>query len=293
MEPLLDESFLRQLQTIKTLAQKGVKGENAGIHRSMKSGSSMEFMDYRKYQPGDDIRYVDWNVYARTNRLFVKLFHAEKDQKLYIMMDASGSMATGNADKLTYVKKITAALGYLGLAGQDQVGITTFSDRIEQIKSPQRGKDVYLSLLDFLTGLNAKGQTDINAVLESFCAAGHQPGQVVVISDFLSPKGFKKGFRALAGSKFKLSVIQVVALDEIDPDFKGRLSLADVETGQQLSLQVNDRMKALYRQKMTAYLSDIRMFCQNRGIDYHLVDTSVPFTDFFLGYLGARQERNQ
>lgn len=287
MEPLLEESFLRRLETLKLMARKGMKGRDAGIHRSRRSGSSMEFMDYRKYQPGDDIRYVDWNVYARTDRLFVKLFHAEKDLTLHILLDRSRSMAVPEA-KFLFARKIAAAVSYMGLAGQDQVGISAFNDTMGPIRLPERGKDVYLSVLHYLSDLEPGGKTDFNSALTDFAQAGHKPGIVVVVSDVLAPGGYEDGLRALVLSRFNLSLIQVLTPEERHPTFKGRFALTDVETGQERLFTANKKMKQAYVKKMADYMAGLDAFCSGMGIDYHLADAGSSFDNFFLGFLRSR-----
>ncbi len=288
-ESFLDEAFLRKLETIRILAQKGIKGKTSGIHRSYKSGSSQEFMDYRRYHPGDDMRYVDWSVYGRTDQLFIKLFHAEKDLTLHILVDTSKSMEFGYSSKADYAKKIVAALSYIGLANQDQVGVTSFSEIIGQTKSPERGKDVYLSVLNYLKSLNVEGKTNFNTCLEQFANEGNKPGIVVVISDLLDPLGYKDGLRALIHSKFKLTLIHVLAQEEIGPTFKGNYALQDIETGIARNFFTDKKILQQYEKKMTDYLNDISNFCRQRGIDYHLANTEVPFEDFFLEYLKCEQ----
>lgn len=287
METLLDEAFLRRLETLKFLAQKDAQGRLSGIHKSIRSGSSMEFMDYRKYQPGDDIRYVDWHVFGRSDRLFIKLFHAEKELTLHILIDTSASMQKGKPAKLFYAKKIAAALSYLGLAGQDQVGLCAFNESLGPVRSPKQGKDVYLSIVDYLAGLQPSGETLFNQVLETFAASGHKPGVAVVISDLLLPGGFEEGLKALVYSKFKTSIIQVLDPDELNPTLKGRYTFKEVETGREKSFEATRGMKKAYVKRMQAYLSGIRAFCKKVGIDYHLAETSMDFENFFLDYLGT------
>ncbi len=287
MEAFLDDAFLRKLETIRLMAQKGIRGMDSGIHRSHQSGSSLEFLDYRKYHPGDDIRYVDWNIYGRTDRLFIRRFHAEKDMTLHILMDTSLSMKSGIPQKHLYAKKITAALSYIGLSGQDQVGVAAFSDTMGSIKSPERGKDVYLSILNFLSSLEPSGRTDFNASMEAFAETIRAPGMAVVVSDLLDPKGFKDGLKALIRSKFRLALIQVLDREEINPSFVGRFLFSDVETGRTQHLASDQTLLDRYIKKMTALLAETEDFCKKQGIDYHLADTRIPFEVFFLGFLGT------
>jgi uncharacterized protein (DUF58 family) len=147
MESFLDEEFLRKLEKLKILAQRGRKGPTKGEHISWRSGASLEFLDYRKYQVGDDFRYIDWNVYGRLDKLFLKLFRAEEDLNVHILIDTSRSMGTGNPLKDIYAKKIAAALSYIGLANLDRVGITSFSDSLGETQLPEKGRSVYFNLL--------------------------------------------------------------------------------------------------------------------------------------------------
>lgn len=288
MDPLLDETFLRQLEGLKLLARKGIKGKDAGIHRSSHSGAGMEFMDYRKYQPGDDVRYVDWNVYARTGRLFVKLFHAEKDVTLHVLLDRSLSMQQPDT-KFLFAKKVAAAVSYIGLANQDQVGICSFNETMGPVRSPERGKDVCLSVLKYLSDLSPGGVTNFNRALIDFAQAGHKPGIAVVISDVLAPGGYEQGLKALVLSKFNLSLIQVLSPEERQPTFRGRVALTDTETGQVQFFTANRKMKQAYVKKMAAFIAGLNAFCQGKGIDYHLADANASFEDFFLNVLNSRQ----
>lgn len=285
MGMFLDEGFLRKLETLRVLVKKEIKGKNTGIHKSYKTGDSLEFMDYRKYHPGDDFRYVDWNVYGRTERLFIKLFHAEKDLTMHILVDVSRSMSAGDPVKSEYAKKIIAALSYVGLANQDQVGVTSFSETIGKTKSPERGKNVYFSILTYLDSLNIGGETNFNASMESYANVGNRPGIAVIISDLLDPKGYEYGLTAMMHGKFKLVLIQVLGQEEITPLLDGNVTLQDVETGRERNLRANRTMLMLYEKKMKDHLNGIREFCRKRGIGYHLAKTNIPFEDFFLGYL--------
>lgn len=284
---MLDESFLKKLETLKILARKGVRGVDAGVHRSFRPGSSLEFMDFRTYQPGDDLRYVDWKAYGRTNRLFVKLFHNETDQALHILLDTSRSMDSGTPDKALFGKKLAAALAYLGLISQDRVGITPFSASLEESYIPARGKRVYPSLVDFLSGLAWDGETRLNPCLEAFARSGHPRGAVVVVSDLLDPGGCETGLRALCLAGYRPCLIQVLSPAELSPEIDGFVRLTDAETGRQHSLRIDPAMARRYRRQMRRFLDGIRVVCRRTGTDYHLADTAGPFEEFFLEFLAT------
>ncbi len=295
MDSILDDAFLRTLDTMRFMTRTGGRGDSAGVHKSHKSGSSMEFMEYRRYHPGDEIRYVDWHVYGRTNRLFIKLFHAEKDLTLHILVDMSGSMKTcapGAPAKAEYAKKIAAALAYMGLANHDQVGLTAFSDTIGPFLSPEQGRNVYVSMLNTLSDLTPEGRTDFNGSLKAFAGGGNKPGHAVIISDLLDPAGFKEGLNAMLYSKFSLSLIQVLDPMEINPVLNGSITIQDVETKEDGTFFIDEKAVAKYRKHMAVYLAQIDSFCKKQAIDYHLAHTGLPFEDFFIGYLNTDRERH-
>jgi len=286
-ETFLDEAFLRKLETLRILAHKGLKGKNTGLHKTVKSGSSQEFLDYRKYHPGDDLRYLDWNVYGRLSKLMIKLFHAEEDLSIHILVDMSFSMKSGNPSKEIYAKKIIAALSYIGLANLDQVGLTSFSSKLGLTKSPERGKQVYSSIIHYLNTLNVHGSTDFNTALKKYAGSCKKGGIAIVISDLLDENGYESGLKSMISAKFNTTLIQILDPEEISPTLKGYCTLKDVESGQQQTIFINTKTLASYKKTMTKYLSGVHDFCRKNNIDYHLADTNIKFEDFLLGYLNS------
>ena len=284
-ESFLDEDFLRKLEKLKVMAQKGMKGPHRGEHISWRSGASLDFLDYRKYQVGDDFRYIDWNVYGRLDKLFIKLFRAEEDLTIHFLIDMSRSMGEGNPPKDIYARKVVAALCYIGLASLDRVGVTFFNDSLGDARSPERGKQVYLSVLKYLLSLKPEGETDLNAALKEYASTCKRPGIVIVLSDLLDPKGFEEGMEALMYGRFDITLIQMLDREELYPPFEGYLSLNDVETGESKRLALDGTLLDLYRQKISDFLENIKNFCSKNGIDYYFSDTSIPFEDFLLDYL--------
>jgi len=286
-ETFLDEEFLRKLETLRILSQKGIKGKNTGLHNTVKSGNSLEFLDYRKYQPGDDLRYLDWNVYGRQRNLVIKLFHAEEDLTIHILVDMSRSMQMGHPSKEIYAKKIIAALSYIGLANLDQVGLTSFSTSPGTTKSPERGKQVYMSIIKYLNSLETEGKTNFNASLKEYADTCKKGGIAIVISDLLDPSGYKSGLKSMIHAKFNITVIQVLDHEEINPVLKGYCTLSDSETGEERPITINANTRESYRNIMNNYLKEIRDYCRRNSIDYHLADTGINFEDFLLGYLNS------
>ncbi|MBW2060905.1 MAG: DUF58 domain-containing protein [Deltaproteobacteria bacterium] len=285
VESFLDEDFLRRLEKLKILAQQGIKGPSKGEHRSWRSGASLEFLDYRKYQVGDDFRYIDWNVYGRLDKLFVKLFRSEEELNIHILLDMSRSMRAGNPSKEIYAKKVAAALSYIGLANLDRVGVTAFSHTLGDSKPPERGKKVYLSILKYLLSLKPEGKTDLNSCLSEYALTCKRPGIAIILSDLLDPNGVEKGLEALRYRKFDITVVHMLDPEELFPGYNGYLTLRELETGETKKITLNEELLTLYRQKMSSFLNNIRELCYKNGIDYYLSDTGVPFEDFLLDYL--------
>jgi len=284
-ESFLDEDFLRKLERVKILAQKGIKGPTKGEHNSWRSGASLEFLDYRKYQVGDDFRYVDWNVYGRLDKLFLKLFRAEEELSIHILLDMSLSMGTGNPPKEIYAKKITAALAYIGLANLDRVGVTSFTDSLGESQSPRKGRQVYKSILHYLLSIQPKGKTDFNSCLTEYASTCKRPGIAIILSDLLDQKGFEKGLEALQYRKFDITLLQVLDHEELFPSLRGYIVLNEVETHETKKITLDRALLTLYREKMRGFLENIKGFCIESGINYYLSDTSIPFEDFLLEYL--------
>ncbi len=285
VDPFLNEEFLRKLEQLRILAQKRLKGANIAEHTSWQSGGSLEFLDYRKYQLGDDLRYVDWNVFGRLDKLFIKLFQAEKDLPIHILVDMSLSMRAGDPAKDIYVKKIAAALSYIGLANLDRVGITSFGRSLYHSRAPERGRQVYLSILEFLRSLETEGETNLNQSLSEFASSGKQAGIAIILSDLLDPAGIETGLKALAYGKFDIVLIQVLDREELSPQLDGYLKLEDIETGKRISLTLNGTLLEQYRKRMGHHLEQIKEFCLERGVDYYLTHTNIPFEDFLLDFL--------
>ncbi len=284
-DPFLEDDFLEKLEHLLLLAKKKARGMYVGERNSIRTGGSQEFLDYRAYQPGDDLRYVDWNVYGRLGRLFIKLFKAEKEQSIYILLDTSLSMESGNPLKSLYAKKIAAALSYISLANLDRVMVSSFNDRMIFAKMPERGRQVYFLILEFLRNLKTAGSTNLNAALVEFASSVPPNGLVIVLSDLLDERGFEKGVKALHYQNLDINLIQILDHQEIDPILNGFLKLTDIESGTKRELTLDMEMRGLYRNRLENYIAGIREFCLAIGADFFLVDTQTPFNYFLVHYL--------
>ena len=284
-DSFIDDAFLKKLEKLKIVTRKSTRSPLRGEHRSWQSGDGLEFLDYRKYHFGDDLRYVDWSVYSRLDKLFIKLFHAEKGQTAHILLDMSASMRAGNPSKDITAKKIAAAISYICLSNLDKTGLMAFNDKIVAVKAPARGKKQYPEVLKFLLSHNPSDQTNVNGCLAEYASICKNPGIAIILSDLFDPKGYEDGLKALAYRNFDINLIHVLDHEELFWSKTGHLSLLETETGENKVTFVDKQVMALYRKKIDAFISKIKSYCSHYGINYFLCDTRIPFEDLLTAYL--------
>jgi uncharacterized protein (DUF58 family) len=282
---LFDAEFMRKLEMLRLLSRKVFRGQSQNDRTTLRRGIGLEFSDHRRYHAGDDFRYIDWNAYSRLDRLFLKVFTAEEDLTIHLLVDASQSMQLGTPPKIDYARRVAAALGYIGLNSLDRVGVISFADELGRPMPPQRGRQQIFSLFRYFDGLQCHGGTDLNRTLSTYARKSGKTGLAIVISDFFDANGYEKGLDALAYGRFDVLVLQLVDETEINPRLAGSLRLFDIESTQQRKLTVNRRMLELYRQKVAAYFAQMETFCLQRNIEYLRASTVIPFEDLILQYL--------
>lgn len=294
-----DQTFLKKLEYLHIVAKKVFAGRLRAERRSRKTGAGIEFADHRAYTPGDDLRYLDWAVYGRMNRLLLRLFEEEEDLYIYLLIDSSTSMRLGAPSggallsrgpdgriaKLGYAAQLAAALAYLGLSNLDRVAICDFADGLRGQLPPARGKGRIFKVFDFLSALRPDGQTDLAAGLSSFVHRTRRRGVVVVLSDFYDFAGYEEGLNLLRYHRFDVSVIQVIDPHESRPGLRGDLELADMETGERRQVTLTDAMCTAYARAHSDYCQALESFCTARSIGYLRADTDVPFEDMVLRLL--------
>ncbi len=285
LDSFIDDEFLKQLEKLKIVSRKNTRNPRRGEYRSWQSGEGFEFLDFRKYHLGDDLRYVDWSVYGRLDKLFIKLFHAEKGQTAHILLDISRSMDSGTPSKDITAKKIAAALSYICLSNLDKTGLMAFNNQIVKINPPARGKKQYLAVLNFFQSLKPSGQTNVNGSLKEYAAICKNPGIAIIISDFFDPKGYEDGLKALAYRDFDINLIQVMNHEELYWSKTGHLVLNECETGEKKVTFVNKNLLEIYRKKIDEFISGIKNYCSHYGMNYFLCDTHIPFNILLTDYL--------
>jgi uncharacterized protein (DUF58 family) len=286
---LFDEQFQRKLDYLALVSKRVFAGRMRAERRTKKSGSGVEFADHRDYQPGDDFRYLDWNVYQRFGRLLLRLYEEEEDLAVYIIVDTSASMAFGDGEgeggrgtKLQYAKKVCAALGYVALANLDRVSIIGANGQALDRMPETRGKARIFKVFRFLRELEAGGSTDLEAALKSFVAQNKRRGLAVVISDLYDPKGFDRGINVLRYNKFDTFVVHVVDSKEKTPPLHGDVLIYDCETGEEREVTVTAKVLQRFEQAHGAYLAEIERFAATHQVPYIRADITVPFDELIL-----------
>lgn len=282
---LLDAQFLRRLDRLGLRSRRITRGLLRGERRSPRQGRGVEFADYRSYQIGDDFRYVDWNIYSRLDRLFIKLFSEEEDINVHLFVDGSRSMGWGTPDKLDYAVRLAAAVGYVGLRNLDRVGAVVFSDGPQRVLPLHRGRGHILQLFEFLSQVEPRGISDLGATMRRYVYQTKRRGLLIVISDLWLPGGYEEGLKLARFHRFEPFVIHVVSDDELTPGVRGDVNLVDVESAASVDVSVDGHALEAYGRARDAYFAGIERFCLRQQIDYLRASTSIPFDDLVLRYL--------
>jgi uncharacterized protein (DUF58 family) len=287
---LFDSVFLAKLQQLHLLARRLFRGEHRAERRSRQIGSSLEFADYRNYSWGDEPRTIDWAVYARTERLFVKLFEQERDLDLHFLIDVSASMrwapAGAATPKLDTARRVAAALGYIALANLDRVNVGWFDSRLGDDLGLTRGKAQFHEILEFLRAApEPAGPTALATCLRAFTQRLKRRGLVFVISDFFDPAGWEEALALLRYDQFQVHTVQILHPAELDPGLLGDVRLSEIETGEAVDLTATESLVKAYREQVAAYLQELEGYCLRSGIGYALATTDVPFEDLVLKVL--------
>ncbi|KIG12347.1 hypothetical protein DB30_01579 [Enhygromyxa salina] len=284
---LFDDEFLRQLELLQVVARRLIRGRQRAERKTKKVGSGLEFADHREYSPGDDIRAVDWGVYARLGQTLVRLFEEDEDLPLRVVVDVSDSMLTKDGQKLIYAQKIAAALAYVGLAGLDRVGLTAFSSTIHETLPAIRGKGRIFRVFEFLKNTKIGGPTSIAAGCKRVAAQASQPGVTVVLSDFYDLEGAFDGLNMLRFRKHEVVAIQVldpIEANPIDTGLRGDVTLVDVEGDGANSRDVTLSAALLkaYAEAHERFCTQLENKCRSRGMPFFRASIDEPFEDLVL-----------
>jgi len=301
---LLTPEILRRLEQFQLLAARRAKSSSKGERRSRARGQSVEFADYRNYVHGDDFRYLDWNLYGRLERLFLKLYEEERELPVRIFLDASESMTFGEPRKFDFARQVAAAIGYVALSGFDRVSVIPFpaldANRGGQNLEPAtfnlelasrgalrsvRGKKSTIQFFQNLSALSAGGSANLNDSLRRGAIEARQAGVAVVLSDFLDPAGYDSGLTALVGRGFQVDIVQILAPEELSPTTFGDLRLIDSESGALQEVTFGRYRMKSYQQTVQSFLQRLREFSQGRGINFFTASSNTSLEELLLKQL--------
>jgi len=281
---VVDEALLSEIEALQTLLKNNVAGMFGGNHQSKNFGSSCEFADYRDYVPGDDISKIDWNVYARFDKLYQKLYLDERQMHTKIYIDASKSMQHGTPEKAEQAIKMAAAFAYLSVSEMDKVSLYVIKgNRVEELISGMVGKDSYITYVNKLNEIEFDEDVSISdAILTSKIGMGD--GYSVLISDFLTDEDYERAIDKLAERKRDVLCVQVLSREELNPQFRGKMHLFDSENIQDFFRKKIDRDRIIAYKEALRYVTDkIKNYCEARGGHYMLVPADASLSDVFFG----------
>lgn len=266
MSDLFDAGFFARLNNIKLAMHMRLEQGQTGGRKSSAKGSSVEFSDFREYLPGDDIRRIDWNVYGRLDKLYVKQFMEEKEAYYHIFLDTSASMNYGQKKKSTMALRLAAIFAWLVQKQLDRVELLTFRDGKLSKTSPVNGRNSFGNLLRELEQVKFEGTTQINEAIRRGRYNGR--GVCIIISDFLDPEGIDEAIKFLTFKKQEVFLVQVLAREELEYNQEGTLALTDMETGEQLRITMTRQTVMAYKKTLEAHNKGLNSLAKRYGCNY-------------------------
>lgn len=283
---LLDDEFIQRIEALTLSTRKIFRGRMKGERRSKQRGYSSEFADYRNYVEGDDLRHIDWNIYARLEKLFLKLFLEEEDLHVHILLDTSASMDFGEPNKLWYAKRVAAAVAYVGLVQQDRVQVHAFARGVRETSGALRGRRNARHLFEFLQPLSASGGTSLSETCRLLLGTRtFGKGICILLSDLLDPGGYEDCLKRLLAHKMDVYVVHLLSPGEIEPTLAGDLRLVDAEDGSYQEITVSAPLLKQYRNTLQAFRDGIQTYCTRHGAHYAYTPTDTAFDHLVMTYL--------
>ncbi len=281
-DALFDEGFLKKIELLYLVSKKVFAGNLQATRRAKKLGAGIEVRDFRQYTAGDDLRHIDWNYYASTRELLIRLFEEEEDLRIYLLVDMSPSMAIGDGAKLRYAKQVAAALAYIGLSNLDRVSVIPFGDELLGTLPASRGRSQIWKVFKFLEQARASKTTDIAAAMKAFVSQTKRRGLAVLISDFYDQKGFTEGVNLLRYHNFEPLVFQVYDENDMDPDLKGDIEVVDCETDQVVRVTVTPKLLKRYAEAQREMMEELATYCRQKNLLHFRAPVQLPFDELVL-----------
>ena len=283
---VIDEAFLTEIEALETVLRNNISGMFGGNHRSKSFGSSCDFADYREYREGDDVNKIDWKIYARSDKLFQKLYLDERQMHTRIYIDASRSIRFSSQEKAEQVLKIAAAFAYLSVSEMDKVSVYAIhGNRLDEIISGIVGKEAYLASVNKLNDIEFTDDVSMSEAIVS-SKIGMGDGYSIIISDFLTDSDFERAIDKLTEQRRDVFCVQVLSREELNPQFRGKMHLFDSENPQSFFRKKidKDRVNA-YKAALRFVVERIKNYCESRGGSYLLVPAHAGLFDVFFGNL--------
>lgn len=287
--PLIDPQFLNTLEALSIQARKTMGGPAAGPRRAPATGASVEFADFRTYTTGDDLRRVDWNAYARLERLFLRLYRAEHNAGVTLFLDCSASMEYGEPPKSLFARRLAASLAYIALDNDDRVSVCGCTESLSHYLPPHAGQNATWRIWKFIEELPQRGELDLGTALGQWGRYRQGNGIAIVISDLLSERGYQDGLKMLQGLGQEVNIIQVLAPDELKPELRGDWRLLDAETDAPVDITVTPALLRAYDERLRGYTAEIAEFCHRRAIAFAQLSSSLPLEEAILTRLRQAQ----
>jgi uncharacterized protein (DUF58 family) len=293
VDELISSDLMVKLDQLDVMSRKIFAGKLQGERRSKKRGQSVEFADFRRYVAGDDLRFIDWNVYARLDKLFLKIFLEEEDLSLQVVIDTSASMDYGRPSKIVFAQRLAMALGYIGLVNHNRVTLTAFGhggvvSRLPNLRGRRRTQEMGQWILDLPLG----GESRFNDAMRAIGLARQGKGVMIVISDFLLKGGYEKGLRYLLGGGYDTFALQLLSREELEPDtaggLGGDLKLTDIEDDDVAEVTISSALIKRYKENLAAYCEALRTFCAQRAMMHLLVRADADLDELILETLRRR-----
>ncbi len=275
----LDADVLQRLDSMALLTRRAMATGRQGRRRSPLAGTSMEFADYRRYAPGDDFRRIDWRAYARLERLFLRVFEAEENITVTILVDCSDSMYHGTPSKANLAVAVAGALAYIALKCEDNVIVGALTDRLASFRRAGSGKNSVWTVGEFLHKLPRAGTTDLNKALYDMGRIITSPGLTIIISDFLAPGGYQTGVRAVRQLRQEVAMLQILSPDELEPDIQGDWRLRDSEGNGNVDVSISANVIQAYRQRLALFTEDLASFAHANAAFYSLISSDTAIMD--------------
>ncbi len=285
---LLSPELLARLERLELVSRKMFRGRMKGERRSRRKGQSVEFADFRNYVAGDDLRFMDWNLYARLDKMFLKLFLEEEDLHFFALIDASRSMSFGEPTKLFYAKQLAAALGFIGLIRADRVKIETLGLSRRTAGPVLRGRRSLWRMLEYLQNLEDGQDVSLLEGVKNFCLRNSGKGILVLLTDLMEKTGYEAALRVLLAQQMDVYVIHLLSPEELNPNLHGDLRLIDSEDADVAEVTISRPLLNRYKQTLAAFIDGARDYCTRRGMTYIMANTSQPVEQLVTKYLRQR-----